>query len=171
MVGVEDGLKNKKPSQKARMGSPGSCTLKPGKGSYRCAVPGKDLHPPDPPCCTDRDVFPSVRQQGMHSGTSTAPTEGKAPLAAVQHVKHEQGHSPGTYQGDSQLYSSIVNLAEAAASLLLCGLYAVSQSCLLFVTENMTEDRKTRLHWLASSCNLILLSMACYTLIIVWKTC
>lgn len=108
----------------------------------------------------------------MCSGISAAPTKGKALLAAVRHVKHEQGYSPGTGKGDSQLYSPVVNLAEAAASLLLCGLYAVSQSCLLLATENLTEDRKTSsLHRLASSRNLILLNMVCYSLIIVQKTC
>lgn len=45
---------------------------------------------------------------GMHSGTSAAPTKGKAPLVAIQRVKHVQGYSGGTDKGDSQLYSPVV---------------------------------------------------------------
>lgn len=154
MVGVEEGLKTKKPSAKSRAGSPGSCPLKAGKGKGSCrrAVPEKDLHPPDPPRCTGRGLLPGVRQHGTRSGTSAAPSEGKAPLAAIRCVKCEQGYSPGTDKGDSQLYSSVVILAKGAASLLLCGLYTVSRSCLLLATENLTEDRQTSsLRWSASS--------------------
>ena len=173
MVWVEKSLKSKKPSQRARVGSPGICPLKPGRdptdGQCQKRIYILQTHHA---ALADRGVFPSIIQQGMHSGTSAAPTEGKAPLAAIWRVTHEQGYSPGTDKGDSQLYSPVVNLAEAAASLLLCGVYTMSQSCLLLATENLTEDRETSsLHWPALSRNLILLNMVRDSLIIVQKTC
>lgn len=167
---MEEGLESKKPLQQGKMGSPGSWS----QGRGRDATDGqfwKRIYILQT-LLVERGVFPSVRQQGMHSGISAAPTEGKSPLAAVRRAKDEQGYSPGMGKGDSQLCSPVGNLAEAAASLLLCGLYAVSQSCLLLATENLTEDRKaSSLRWLASSRNLILLNVVRYSLIILQKTC
>lgn len=114
---MEDGLESKKPLQKGKVGSPGSWSQGRGRDATdeQCEKRIYILQT----LLVERGVFPSVRQQGLHSGISTAPTKGKAPLAAIQHAKDEQGCSPGTGKGDSQLYSPVVNLAEAAASLLL----------------------------------------------------
>lgn len=50
-------------------------------------------------------------------------------MAAALLEEQEQTHSPGADKGNNQFYSPVVNLAEAAASILLCGLDVVSPSC------------------------------------------
>lgn len=69
-------------------------------------MPEEDLHPTDPPRGAGRQRCLSQVKRGMRSGTRAAPSEGKAPLAAIGPVKHKQGYTSGTDKCESQLYFS-----------------------------------------------------------------